>query len=72
LFSSTTGESVGRASSSSPERNLLAKLRTDTSRFGLFRKALGRVGAKAAGKAVERLVPATRIYPTFIDATSAE
>jgi hypothetical protein len=33
--------------------------------------ALGRVGVKTAGKAVERLVPVTRIYPTFIDATSA-
>ena len=51
---------------------MLAKLRTDTSRFGLFRKALGRVGVKTAGKAVERLVPVTPIYPTLIDATSAE
>jgi hypothetical protein len=33
--------------------------------------ALGRVGVKTAEKPVERLVPVTRIYPTFIDATSA-
>jgi hypothetical protein len=45
---------------------------TNTSRFRPFDKALGRVGAKTAGKAVERPVPVTRIYPTFIDATSAE
>jgi len=58
-------------SPSSPERNLLAKLRTDTSRFGSFGEALGRVGVRSVGKAIERLVPVTRIYPTFIDATSA-
>jgi hypothetical protein len=39
---------------------------------GPFDEALGRVGVKTAGKAIERLVLVTPIYPTFIDATSAE
>jgi hypothetical protein len=32
---------------------------------------LGRVGVKTVGKAIERLVPVTRINPRYIDATSA-
>lgn len=40
-------------SPSSPERNLLAKLRTDTARFGPIGEALGRIGEATVSKALE-------------------
>lgn len=47
-------------SPSSPERNILAKLRTDTARFGPIGDALGSIGETAVRKALEN-VPNVRV-----------